>query len=156
MNPIAKQLKKWFKGEDNFIMNSANFTAVLYKSINDLNWVGFYMLSGDDLILSTFQGKAAYRRIGIGYGVVGVAAINQKPLVIDNVKDYIGHIVCDPASLSELAVPIFKNGKFYGVLDVDSSVYRKFDIVLKEEIETYLQILIDSSDMDAIWKYYNT
>ena len=155
MGYIDNILKKWFKDEDNFIMNSANFSAVLYKNINDLNWVGFYMVSGEEFILSTFQGKAAYRRIKLGYGVVGTAALNQETLVIDNVNDYIGHIVCDPDSLSELAVPLFKNGKLYGVLDVDSSIHNKFDNELKNDIESYLKILIDSSDLEAVWDYYN-
>jgi GAF domain-containing protein len=152
---IDKILTQWFDGENNFIMNAANFCAVLNDNIDNLNWVGFYMYSDGDLILSAFQGKAAYRRIKMGSGVVGTAAKNRKTEIVGDVEDFEGHIVCDVMSKSEIVVPIIKDDKLYGVLDIDSPVLKKFTPELSKDIEGYLEQLISASDLEQVWDYYN-
>lgn len=154
-NKIKAELDRWLTGERDFVMNASNFAAVLFNNLPDVNWVGFYMLSEGDLILGPFQGKPARRRIAIGEGVCGYTAEKKEAVIVPNVSVFEGHIVCDCISQSEITIPLIVNGVFIGLLDIDSPVLSKFDEDDREKLETYVEMLINSSDMDAIWKYYN-
>ena len=126
-------------GEDDLIANLANSAALIYEIVPDLNWAGFYILKGDTLVLGPFQGKVACTRIKAGRGVCGTAVASKKAQVVDDVHDFSGHISCDAASVSEMVVPLFKDGKIFGVLDLDSPVAGRFnaikDVILKAAAE---------------------
>jgi L-methionine (R)-S-oxide reductase len=117
------QLKGLLEGERNWVANAANFSSLLYLMLPELNWAGFYILRGNDLVLGPFQGKPACVRIAVkpaAKGVCGAAAKARRTLVVKDVHDFPGHIACDSASNSELAVPLIKDEVLWGVLDLDS------------------------------------
>jgi L-methionine (R)-S-oxide reductase len=124
---LATQLRALLKGEFDFIANVSNFAALLATSLHDVNWAGFYFLHGDELILGPFQGKPACVRIPVGQGVCGVAAKQCETIIVPNVHEFPGHIVCDVASNSEIVVPLFDGERVLGVLDLDSSSLARFD-----------------------------
>lgn len=113
--------------EQDPIANAANTAALLFQTLPGLNWAGFYILRGDTLVLGPFQGKPACVRIPLGKGVCGTAAQKQQTLVVKDVHAFPGHIACDAASNSEIVVPVIKNGKLWGVLDIDSPLLARFD-----------------------------
>ncbi len=113
--------------EQDPIANAANTAALLFQTLPGLNWAGFYILRGDTLVLGPFQGKPACVRIALGKGVCGTAAQKQQTLVVKDVHAFPGHIACDAASNSEIVVPVIKNGKLWGVLDIDSPLPARFD-----------------------------
>jgi len=123
---LQSQLRALLEGERDFIANAANFASLLYHSLPDVNWVGFYLLKGDELVLGPFQGKPACVRIAIGKGVCGVAAEQRQTILVDNVHEFPGHIACDSASNSEIVVPLVVDGQFTGVLDLDSPSLARF------------------------------
>jgi len=102
---LNTQLAELFADETNGLANAANLCAVLYHELPDLNWVGFYFLQGDELVLGPFQGRVACVRIALGRGVCGAAAQRRETLVVPNVDEFPGHIACDTASRSEIVVP---------------------------------------------------
>ena len=114
-------------GEPDAIANMANVAALLWETLPDLNWAGFYRNVGGELVLGPFQGRPACIRIPIGRGVCGAAASTQEPQCIDDVHAFPGHIACDAASASELVVPIVHEGSLLGVLDLDSPLKARFD-----------------------------
>ena len=124
---LSGQLRALLEGERDFIANAANFSSLLYHSLPDVNWVGFYLLRGDKLVLGPFQGKPACVRIAIGKGVCGVAAEQRQTILVDNVHEFPGHIACDSASNSEIVVPLVVDGQLIGVLDLDSPSLARFD-----------------------------
>jgi len=124
---LRAQLSGLLDGEPDLIANAANTAALLYHSLPDVNWVGFYFLKGGELVLGPFQGKPACVRIAIGKGVCGAAAERQQSIVVPDVDAFPGHIACDAASRSELVVPLLENGTVIGVLDLDSPIHRRFD-----------------------------
>lgn len=152
---IIKELKRWLEPQDDFILNSANLSAVLFHNIINLNWVGIYMRSGNKLYLGPFQGKPARQIINIGDGVCGVSAEKKETMLVEDVHQFPGHIACDLASNSEIVVPIIKDNILYGVLDIDSPHKFRFIEEEKQEYESYVEILIQNSDMDRVKKYYN-
>ena len=105
----------------------ANVSAVLFNGLPDLNWAGFYVLRGEELVLGPFQGKPACVRIKTGRGVCGTAVQSAKTQVVKDVHTFPGHIACDSASESEIVIPIFKDKQVWGVLDIDSPVKARFD-----------------------------
>ena len=107
--------------------NSANFSSLLYHSLTEVNWVGFYWLQGSELVLGAFQGKPACVRIPVGRGVCGTAAATQQTQVVADVHAFPGHIACDADSRSELVLPIIDNERVLGVLDLDSPAANRFD-----------------------------
>ena len=119
-------------GEPDAIANMANVAALLWESLPELNWAGFYRNVGGELVLGPFQGRAACIRIPFGRGVCGTAAATLEPQCIEDVHAFPGHIACDSASASELVVPIVHEGRLLGVLDLDSPVKSRFD---KEDVE---------------------
>lgn len=124
---LAAQLRSLLEGETDFIANAANFAALLYHSLPDVNWVGFYFLRDDELVLGPFQGQPACVRIAMGKGVCGTAAEQRQTIMVDNVHDFPGHIACDSASNSEIVVPLIKQQRLLGVLDLDSPSFARFD-----------------------------
>ncbi|MEJ2546044.1 MAG: GAF domain-containing protein, partial [Calditrichaceae bacterium] len=124
---LNKQLIALIGDEKDVIANMANFTSLLYHSLKDINWLGFYLYKGGELVLGPFQGKPACIRIVIGQGVCGLAAKKQETIVVNNVHEFEGHITCDVASNSEIVIPIVYKKKIYGVLDIDSPSFTRFD-----------------------------
>lgn len=124
---LQTQLTALLEGERDFIANAANLSSLLYHSLPDVNWAGFYLLKDDELVLGPFQGKPACVRIPLGKGVCGVAAEQRQTILVDNVHEFPGHIACDSASNSEVVVPLLSDGRLIGVLDLDSPRVSRFD-----------------------------
>src|SRR5215211_8605166 len=124
---LVVQLLSLLKGEYDFIANAANFSALLFNSLPNVNWAGFYFLHGDELVLGPFQGNPACVRIPMGKGVCGVAAQQCETIIVPNVREFPGHIACDVASNSEIVVPLFDGERLLGVLDLDSPLMGRFD-----------------------------
>ncbi|MGL5287894.1 MAG: GAF domain-containing protein, partial [Aeromonas sp.] len=118
-----------------------NLSALLGQELTDINWVGFYLLQGETLVLGPFQGKPACMRIPIGAGVCGRAVMQDETLVIDDVHQFAGHIACDGASNAEIVIPVRQLGKIIGVLDIDSPIFNRFDHQDRIGLEETVQIL---------------
>jgi GAF domain-containing protein len=114
-------------GEPDAVANMANLSALIWESVPELNWAGFYRNVGGELVLGPFQGRAACIRIPFGKGVCGTAAATLEPQLVEDVHAFPGHIACDSASASELVVPIVHEGRLIGVLDLDSPRAARFD-----------------------------
>jgi GAF domain-containing protein len=113
-------------GETDVIAVLANISALIMSGLPDINWAGFYIRRGTELVLGPFQGPPACTRIGEGKGVCGKAAASGKPVIVPNVHEFPGHIACDSASSAEIVVPLFRGGRVFGVLDVDSPRLNRF------------------------------
>ena len=124
---LVVQLLSLLKGEHDFIANAANFSALLFSSLPNVNWAGFYFLREEELVLGPFQGNPACVRIPMGQGVCGVAAERCETIIVPNVHEFPGHIACDVASNSEIVVPLFDGERLLGVLDLDSPTIGRFD-----------------------------
>ncbi|HEY4292373.1 GAF domain-containing protein [Luteibacter sp.] len=125
---LAQQAEGLMHGETNVIANAANFAALVYDAVPDLNWAGFYLFDGTELVVGPFQGKPACIRIALGRGVCGTAAQTRETQVVRDVHEFAGHIACDSASNSEIVVPLVKaDGSLFGVWDVDSPSVARFD-----------------------------
>ena len=123
---LASALQGLVTGEPDAIANMANAAALIWETLPDLNWAGFYRNVGGELVLGPFQGRPACIRIKFGEGVCGVAAETRQVQRIDDVHAFPGHIACDSASNSELVVPIIRDGELIGVLDLDSPKHARF------------------------------
>lgn len=124
---LVVQLLSLLKGEHDLVANAANFSALLFNSLPNVNWAGFYFLQGEELVLGPFQGNPACVRIPLGTGVCGVAAQQCETIIVPNVHEFPGHIACDVASNSEIVVPLFDGERLLGVLDLDSPTIGRFD-----------------------------
>jgi GAF domain-containing protein len=134
-------------GERDFIANLANTSALLFHTLPDLNWAGFYLLKGNELVLGPFQGKPACIRIAIGRGVCGTAAQRRETIVVPDVHAFPGHIACDDASRSEIVVPLIKDDRLIGVMDLDSPLVGRFDEIDARGLEMIASILLTASDV---------
>ncbi len=124
---LLGQLRALTDGETNRIANLANASALLNTYLRDINWVGFYLLEGEELVLGPFQGLPACVRIPLGRGVCGASALRRETIVVPNVHEFPGHIACDAASNSEIVVPLFSaQDELVGVLDIDSPLKGRF------------------------------
>ena len=123
------------------IANLANAAALLWQSMQDINWAGFYLLEGNLLVLGPFQGKTACTQIPVGKGVCGTAVAEDATQLVPDVHQFPGHIACDCASNSEIVIPLRKNGQIIGVLDIDSPVYNRFTADDKCGLEEFARIL---------------
>lgn len=123
---LERQTASLLENVDNFLANAANFAAFVYHSLPDVNWAGFYFPDEHGLVLGPFGGKPACTRLPQGQGVCNRSFETGKPVVVDDVNAFDGHIACDPDSRSELVVPVIKNGAVYGVFDVDSPAHARF------------------------------
>ena len=144
------QLAALFGGERSGMANAANLCALLYQNLPDLNWVGFYFLQAGELVLGPFQGKIACVRISTGRGVCGTAARDRKTLIVPDVHAFPGHIACDSASASEIVVPLLKEGRLLGVLDLDSPLLARFDREDAAGLEAVAELLLQCSDFDRL------
>src|SRR5688572_27540992 len=138
---LVSELAALIAGEPDFIANLANASALLYQSLPDLNWAGFYLLKQGELVVGPFQGKPACVRIAIGKGVCGTAAERRATVIVRDVHEFPGHIACDAASNSEIVVPLLKNGELVGVLDLDSPKLARFDEQDRDGLEKFVAAL---------------
>ena len=138
---MAEQLESLAEDENSMIPVLANASALINGAMDDLNWAGFYLMDNGSLVLGPFQGKVACVRIALGKGVCGTAAKEDKTLVVDNVHEFAGHIACDGASNSEIVIPIHKDGKVIGVLDIDSPSFSRFNAEDKAGLEEFVKVL---------------
>jgi GAF domain-containing protein len=132
---LARELRALLAGENDLIANAANCAALLYHSLTDVNWVGFYFLRDGELVVGPFQGRPACVRIALGKGVCGTAALRRETQLVADVHAFAGHIACDPASRAEIVVPLVRNGELLGVLDIDSPVRGRFTELDRAGIE---------------------
>lgn len=138
---LALQAQALMSGESNLIANLANLSALLFNNLPDVNWAGFYLYDGTELVLGPFQGQPACIRIPMNKGVCGTAAATGETLVIEDVHAFAGHIACDAASNSEIVVPIFDKEELIGVLDIDSPSLKRFDHDDKEGAVVFVNLL---------------
>ncbi|WP_368736046.1 GAF domain-containing protein [Ectobacillus ponti] len=141
---VLKQLQALIADEPNQIANLANASALLNQFLQDINWVGFYLTEGTQLVLGPFQGLPACVRIPFGRGVCGTAAATKETQLVPDVHLFPGHIACDAASNSEIVVPIVKNGEVIGVLDIDSPLKNRFDELDQQYLEKLVDILLQA------------
>jgi L-methionine (R)-S-oxide reductase len=139
---LVAQLRELLKGEYDFIANAANFSALVYNALPDVNWAGFYMLKEDELVLGPFQGQPACVRIQVGKGVCGYAVKQAETVIVPNVHEFPGHIACDTASNAEIVIPLFDGERVLGVFDVDSPTLKRFDDRDAEGLNELVTILV--------------
>ncbi|HLR89171.1 MAG TPA: GAF domain-containing protein [Atopostipes sp.] len=141
---ILQHIEGLVKDEPNWIANLSNAAALLNESLDQINWVGFYLWdeADEELVLGPFQGRVACIRIASGKGVCGTAFEQGETIVVPDVNEFPGHIVCDAASQSEIVVPLIKDGKTIGVLDVDAPVKNRFGDAEKEMLEAFVEVFL--------------
>ena len=138
---LLKSYKALIEKEDDFIALLSNTRAFIYNTVRDLNWAGFYLVKDNELVLGPVQGKPACTRIKYGDGVCGTALKERETMVVENVHEFQGHIACDSASNSEIVVPVFRDGKVIGVLDIDSPLFSRFKDDEKQFFEELVWVL---------------
>jgi GAF domain-containing protein len=143
---LHRQLKGLLHGERDVVANAANTSALMFETMPDLNWAGFYFLkSKSELVLGPFQGRTACVRIAVGRGVCGTAVERGTSILVEDVHAFPGHIACDAASRSELVVPLLSDGKVLGVIDLDSPLVSRFDADDQAGVEELARIFIEAS-----------
>ena len=147
---LVSSLQGLLSGESNLIAAAANTSALLYWSLPDLNWVGFYLVdeASGDLLVGPFQGKPACVRIPIGSGVCGTAAARRRTVVVEDVHAFPGHIACDSASNSEIVVPVLSGDRLLGVLDLDSPKRGRFDEEDARGLERLVAVFVAATTSD--------
>jgi len=143
---LLRQARGLLEGERDPIANAANLSALIWQSLPNLNWAGFYFVKGGELVLGPFQGKPACVRIALGSGVCGTAAAGAKTIVVPDEQAFAGHITCDTQSNSELVIPLLKDRRVLGVLDLDSPLYGRFAADDAAGIEALGRIWVEASD----------
>jgi GAF domain-containing protein len=145
---LNRQLTALLENERDCIANAANCSVLLYDTLDGINWCGFYFLKGNELVLGPFQGKPACIRIPMGKGVCGTAAETREIQMVANVHDFPGHIACDAASNSEIVVPLVRDGRMIGVLDIDSPEYGRFDDEDRIGLEQLAAVFLKHTDFE--------
>ena len=145
-NRLQQQAEGLLSVSSDRISNAANLSALIYQSLKDVSWVGFYFLHGETLKLGPFQGKPACVNIEMGKGVCGTAAASGKIMRVADVESFDGHIACDAEARSELVVPLFIRGELLGVLDVDSTRHDRFSKDDEAGIDALAQVYLSSID----------
>ncbi|MFK0094912.1 GAF domain-containing protein [Pseudomonas sp. NPDC090592] len=145
-NLLAAQVQALFADERDFIANAAQFSAFLFNQVDDLNWAGFYLNRSEELVLGPFQGQVACVRIPFGKGVCGAAAATRQTQRVEDVHAFPGHIACDSASNSELVIPLVKEGRLIGVLDLDSPKIGRFSEADQVGLERLAAIFLELTD----------
>jgi len=143
---LEEQARGLLEGERDPIANAANFSALIWQTLPDINWAGFYFRKAGWLVLGPFQGKPACTRLQMGLGVCGAAARQAKTLIVPDVHKFDGHVACDEASNSELVVPLMKHSFVIGVLDLDSPSFDRFDREDAKGLEALAQLWLLHSD----------
>jgi GAF domain-containing protein len=141
---LESQLRALLRDESDALANAANFVALLFNALDNVNWLGLYVLRGDELVLGPFQGLPACVRIELGKGVCGTAAIKRETVRVANVHEFPGHIACDVASRSEIVMPLIVAGELLGVLDIDSPSPDRFDSDDQAGLENLCRHFLDS------------
>ena len=147
LSELLSQARALLAGERDATANAANLAALVFHTLPELNWAGFYWMKQGELVLGPFQGKPACVRIAIGAGVCGAAARDKRTVVVEDVHRFPGHIACDSASNSEVVVPLVRDGKVLGVLDLDSPRTRRFDEEDARALEALVAIYLEASDL---------
>jgi GAF domain-containing protein len=143
---LVQQLEGLLLGESDAIANAANTASLLFTSLTDVNWAGFYFLrKPDELVLGPFQGKPACVRIAVGRGVCGTAVKERRTMLVEDVHAFADHIACDSASRSELVVPLFRGTRIIGVLDLDAPIPARFDAEDQRGIEAIAALYMKAS-----------
>ncbi|KGF27149.1 MULTISPECIES: GAF domain-containing protein [Staphylococcus] len=140
-NLLTKQLQSLIEDEQNFIAILSNTSAILNDNLDQINWVGFYLIENEELILGPFQGHPACVHIAIGKGVCGTAVAEDKTQLVKDVHAFPGHIACDANSKSEIVIPIHVNDEIIGVLDIDAPITDRFTNEDKEGLEVIVKVL---------------
>jgi L-methionine (R)-S-oxide reductase len=149
---LVRQVASVLEGERDLTANAAQFSALVYDTLAELNWAGFYLTvpskkgEGQDLLVGPFQGKPACARIPFGRGVCGTSAVKQETIVVPDVHAFPGHIACDSASNSEIVLPVVKDGRLVGVFDIDSPVLDRFSAEDKAGLEAMIAAFVDATD----------
>ncbi|NWG28703.1 MAG: GAF domain-containing protein [Ignavibacteriaceae bacterium] len=138
---LSSQLKSLLAKADNLISSLSNFTAVIKDTFDKVSWVGFYLFDGKKLYLGPFQGKVACTNIEIGKGVCGSSALKRETIIVPDVDKFPGHIACDSNSKSEIVIPLIKDNRLIGVLDLDSHQYNSFGMTDKKYLEEICKFL---------------
>lgn len=141
---LVSQARSLFEGEPDRIANAANLAALVYHTVPDLNWAGFYFYDGNELVLGPFQGQIACVRIAMGKGVCGTAAATGEAQLVPDVFAFAGHIACDSATRSEIVIPLLQDNKLIGVWDVDSPRPQRFTDVDKVGMRALCQAWLDA------------
>ncbi len=139
---LESQLRGLLEGERDVLANASNFVALLYHGLPEVNWVGFYRVCEGGLLLGPFQGRPACVRLPAGCGVCGAAAERRATVMVADVEKFPGHIACDPASRSEIVVPVMRGGELLGVLDIDSPVPGRFGAEDQAGLERLVEVLM--------------
>lgn len=137
-----KQYSALIEEETDFLALLSNTSAFLYENLENVNWAGFYLVKGEELVLGPFQGRVACYRIPFSRGVCGRVAQSERALIVPNVHEFAGHIACDERSRSEIVLPMFAKGKLYGVLDIDSAEFDNFCVLEQVFLEEILERLM--------------
>lgn len=136
-------------GESDLIANLANISSLLFNTMSDVNWAGFYMFKEDQLVLGPFNGKPACIRIEIGKGVCGSAVSTRQTQLVKDVHEFPGHIACDGDTNSEIVIPIIANNQMIGVLDLDSPIKNRFNKEDQQNLEVLVSMIIDACDLEV-------
>jgi L-methionine (R)-S-oxide reductase len=147
LSDLPAQVRALLEGERDPVANAANLSALVYALLPDLNWAGFYWMKDGELVLGPFQGKPACVRIALGKGVCGTAAKERRTIIVPDVHAFPGHIACDSASNSEVVVPVMKDGRVLGVLDVDSPRLGRFGEEEARAFEQLARIYVECTDL---------
>jgi len=147
---LVASLASLLDGETDALANLANASALLSAALERINWCGFYLLRGGELVLGPFQGKPACVRVAMGKGVCGTAAARRETLVVPDVLAFPGHIACDPASRSEIVLPIVVDGQLRGVLDVDAPETGRFNEEDRKGLELFVATLAPRIDWSGV------
>lgn len=143
---LVAQARALIEEEPHPLVNLANVAALLYEGLGDVNWCGFYLMHGGELLLGPFCGKPACRRIALSRGVCGAAASSAQPLLVPDVHAFPGHIACDCASRSELVVPLLQSGRTVAVLDIDSPLPARFGLPEQDAMARVVRALEAACD----------
>jgi L-methionine (R)-S-oxide reductase len=147
---LLEQTRALLTGERDFLANCANLSSLIFHTVPDLNWAGFYFYRDSELVLGPFQGKPARVRIALGRGVCGTAAAERRTVIVADVHKFPGHIACDSASNAEIVVPLIANERRLGVLDLDSRRHGRFDDTDRIGLEATVAALLSASDLPSV------
>lgn len=141
---LVQQARGLLADEHHRVANAANLAALIFNNLADINWAGFYFLEGEELVVGPFQGQPACVRIAMGKGVCGTAAATRRTQRVADVHAFEGHIACDPASRSEIVIPLIMDDHVIGVLDIDSPIPSRFDADDQAGLEALARVYMDS------------
>ena len=143
---LLAQLEALLEGESNALANLANASALLNQALPNSVFTGFYLFDGEELILGPFQGGVSCVHIALGKGICGESAQTQKTIIVDDVTSHANYIACDAAAMSEIVVPMVKDGQLLGVLDLDSRLKADYDAIDQEYLEQFVTLLLEKTD----------